>query len=242
MKTNWMRLTAFALVAAWIFPMTAQAGDRVRYQFQVFRLTGRFEHKTAQEEALWGGDAAEWDKIKDEVTIFDNGAFQLGSDLLRIDRDGCSWNDRKLTFEEGLTVPLPEEKIKLIYSPNILKREGELVRMKIESRQLFEHMDQRDDGLFELKKTTLPVGMDIEVRAEREARDVFRISRLKLDLRTVNGREEAKGTRLPVGRPLLREFEYILQLIAREQKNFGVLLQPKGTHVAFIIRIEVDDN
>jgi len=233
-------ITVWVAVAGWTVSATAEE-DKVRYQFQVFRLTGSFDRETSLEKEIWAGSPENWEEIKGEVALFDRGEFRIGSDRLRIGRHGCYWNDRKLTFEEGIREPLPEEKIKLIYSPNLMKRLGELVHLKIESRQPFEYMERGDDGLFRLKQLSLPVGMDIEIKAEREARNVFLLSYLELELRTVNHREEAVGTRLPVGRPILEEHEYRLRLKVREQKNYGILIRPRGARGGIIIRIEVDD-
>jgi len=229
-----------AVISGWL-PAAAADRGKVRYECQVFRLAAGFEQRTSLEKAIWEGSPAEWDLIKDEVTLFDSGEFRIGSDRLRIHRHGCFWNEQQLTFEEGHRTPLPEGRIKMIYSPNLLRRQGELVRMKIESREPFQFMSRRDDGLFELQEMTLPVGMDIEIKAEQPEKDVFLISYLEVELRTVEHRERAPGTRLSVGRPVLAEYEYKLRLRVRESKNYGVLLQPEGSPGAIIIRMEIDD-
>jgi len=45
---------------------------------------------------------------------------------------------------------------------------------------------------------------------------------------------------LDVGRPILKEWEYIMQLELQENKSYSILLKPKGISGAVIIRIEVE--
>ena len=215
--------------------------DKVRYRCQVFKLSSAFESKTSLEKEIWEKSDKSWDKIKDEVTLFDTGEFRLGKDRLRIERDDCYWNDTMLTFSEGHKAALPEDRISLIYSPNITRKQGELVRLKIESKQPFQFMEQNESGLFELKELHLPVGMDIELRAERDGKDHILVSYMELELRTVNRRAKAQGTHLPVGRPEMDEVEYKLKLRLRERKSYGILLRPKNSKAAIVMRIEVDD-
>lgn len=216
-------------------------GDLVRYQIQVFRLAGGFQSKTSLADDIWRGSKDAWHKLRREVRLFDKGEFQLGDDKLEINHRGCFWNGMKLTFEEGYKAKLPPEKIKMIYSPNILKKTHELARMKIESKQPFQYLQRREDGLFELKEARLPVGMDIEIKAEDKGDDVFLISYLEIDLRTVGRRERVPGVNLAIGYPILREWEYKMKLFVEEGRNYGILLRPKGTSGAIVIRMEVED-
>ena len=48
------------------------------------------------------------------------------------------------------------------------------------------------------------------------------------------------GLCLDVGRPILKEWEYIMQLELQENKSYSILLKPKGISGAVIIRIEVE--
>lgn len=232
-------LTLLTLIAI-AFPCAA-GDEKVRYRCQVFKLSGSFGSRASLENEIWGGSSESWDRISNEVTLFDKGEFRLGKDRLKIDRKGCYWNDRKLTFEEGHKVNLPKDRINMIYSPNILRDQGELVRLKVESGQPFEFMKPTDSGLFDLKKIKLPVGMDIELLAAKDGKDHFLISYMELELRTVNRRAKVKGTHLPIGRPQVDESEYKLKLRLRERKSYGILLQPKESRSAIIIRIEIDD-
>lgn len=233
----------YGLSFVWL-PASADAGKisrHVRYECQIFRIAGDFRSDTSLDKGIWAGDKKAWEKIRKSVTLFDTGTFRLGSDKLEINRKGCHWNGQKLTFEEGYKKKLPEDKIKMIHSPNLLRKTGELVKMDIESRQPFPYFVKREDGLFELKEIRLPVGLVVEIRAEDKGRDVFLISDLKLQLRWVSKREPIPGVNLPIGRPILQEQDYWLRLFIRESKNYGILLRPEGSSGAIIIRMEVDD-
>ena len=214
--------------------------DKVRYRMQVFRISGNFYSDLALKESIWKGSEDDWDRIKDSVQLFDKGTFQLGKDKLEIDHRGCFWNSKQLSFGSDDQDKLPTEKIKMIYSPNIVRKSKQPVRMKISSERPFQYMTKQEDGLFKLKELPLPAGLDIEICAENKKGDFFLISSLVLTLRTVTERELIPGVDLPIGRPLLHTSEYSLRLYLQEDKSYGILLHLPGSGI-IIIRIELDD-
>ena len=234
-------MTVFTLGLA--FSVFLRAEDiPIRYAFQVFQLTGGFTENTSLKGEIWNDSATAWDAIKDEVLLFDEGEFLNGKDRLVMKPDGCFWNDQELTFEEGHEADLPERKIKMIYSPNLIRKENEVVRLKIAATRPYQFMAEQDKGLFKLQEIKLPTGLDIEIKAHSNEEDHFEISHLGLDLRAVNRREKAEGTSLPVGKPILDESKYVLKLHVREYRSYGILLHPKGSDGIIIIRFEVDDD
>ncbi len=214
----------------------------IRYAFQVFQLTGGFTEKTSIKEDIWGGASTDWDKIKSEVVLFDEGEFLNGKDRFVMKPNGCFWNDQELTFEEGHEADLPERKIKMIYSPNLMRKENELVRLKITASRPYQFMSAQGDNVFKLQEIKLPTGLDIEIKAHSPEEDRFEITHLGLELRSVNRRERSIGTSLPVGKPILDESSYALRLSIREYRSYGILLHPKGSDGLIIIRFEVDDD
>ena len=222
-------------------PASAKISDKVRYRMQVFRITGAFRSDMSLKRPIWKGSPEDWDKIKESIQLFDQGTFTLGKNKLAIDHKGCFWNCERLSFESGHKKKLSAEKIKMIYSPNILRKTKQPVRMKISSEQPFQYLARREDGLFELKEMDVPVGLDIEICAEDKGNDVFLISQMKLILRTVTEREKIPAVNLPVGRPILHTSDYALRLFIQESKSYGILLRPRGSG-AIIIRIELDDD
>ncbi len=213
----------------------------IRYAFQVFQLNGSFSDKTSLENKIWSDSTAAWERIENDVTLFDKGEFRNGKDRLVMEPKGCFWNDRELTFEEGHQAALPEKKIKMIFSPNLIRKERELVRLKIASTLPYQFMKAREDGLFEVDEIMLPTGLDIEIKAHQDKEDSYEITYLELDLRSVNRRETLRGIALPIGKPILDEVEYRLKLTVREYRSYGILLRPKGSDSLIIIRFEVDD-
>ncbi len=212
----------------------------IRYAFQVFQLGSGFTKKTSLREKIWRASDKTWNRMKDEVTLFDSAEFRNGKDKLVFRSKSCFWNEQMLTFEEGKNAKLPD-KLKLISSPYVKRKEKELVKLKIRSEQPYEYMEPREDDLFKLKEIKLPTGLDIEIRAHTAGRDVYDVDHLKLHLRVVTEREPAEGTRLPVGKPVLKESEYKLSLRIEEYDSYGILLQPKGMDSMIVIRFEVDD-
>lgn len=236
------RFFLFLIVMSLALANVVQAEERpIRYAFQIFQLSSGFTQRTSLRNKIWDASDKTWGKMKDEVVLFDFGEFRNGDDKLLMRSKSCFWNDQMLTFEEGYKTKLPEKKIKIISSPNVYRKEKELVRLKITSEQPYQYMEPHGDGLFKLQEIKLPTGLDIEIRAHTARKDVYEIDHLKLDLRVVSKREPAEGTNLPIGKPILNESEYVLHLRVEEFDSYGILLQPKGTDSTIIIRFEVDD-
>ena len=214
--------------------------ETVRYRMQVFRISGNFSSNLSLEDSIWRGSKEDWDRIKDSVQLFDKGTFQLGKDKLEINDRGCFWNRKQLSFGSDDKKKLPTGKIKMIYSPNIVRRSKQPVHMKISSERPFQYMIRKEDGFFELLEMSLPVGLDIHVCTENKRGDFFLISSLVLTLRTVTERELIPGGDLPIGRPLLHTSEYSLRMYLEEDKSYGILLRLPGSGV-IVIRMELDD-
>lgn len=232
---------AIALGTAWA-SCAAQAEDEhtVTYEFQVFRLSGEFRSQTSLDQGVWKGSDEQLQELGRAVTLFDEGEFRWRNGQLKISEQGCYWNDLRVTFEKGQEVDFPEQ-IKLIHSPTIRKEVGKRIRLTIDSKTPLQFMRRRDDGLFELKETALPVGLDIWARATDEGGGALRLDDLDIKLRTVVKRERLEGVSLRVGKPVLRELDYHLEFVARERVGYGVLLRPKGSLGAMVVRIAVSD-
>lgn len=234
-----------ALLSGLLFASSVTAADEsdrlVRYELQVFRLDGAFRTKTSLSPEILNADADSLKKIQAAVTLFNNGQFNWGNEELKLNNKGCFWNGKKLTFEEGYREPLPAGKLKMIYSPTVVKPLGQVVRLKIESDTPFQYMERQPNGSFELKKLTLPVGMNIAVRAEQNPKGGFRIEKLGVELRSIGSRAEIPGVTLPVGKPKLRKWDYQLQFNASPRKGYGILVRPEGTTGAMLIRIAITE-
>jgi len=223
--------------------LSARAEEqKVRYRLQVFHLRANFYNKTSLSENIWASSKETWEKTKKNVTLFDSGQFRRRRDRLEINNKGCFWNKTKLTFDEGYKQKLPSDKIKLIYSPNILKRNKESARMKIEARQPFQYFEKKENNLFELKEMHLPVGMDIHIRSEAKDKNTFLISDFKVILQSVNQREKIRDVNLPVGKPILQKQEFNMKLRVKKNKNYGILIRPDNGDGALLIRLKLEDH
>lgn len=222
---------------------SAWAGDSaaklLEYELQVFRLDGAFRSKTFLSPDIRRADERLLSALDDSITLFNKGEFIWGSETLRLDGKGCFWNGKKLTFEEGYREKLPDGKAKMIYSPSVIRPVGDLVRLKIESDSPVQYMQPRGDGLFELEKTTLPVGMDLEVKAIKNEKGGFRIEYFEVELRSVGSRETVPGIGLAVGKPRLKNWKYTLKFNVQPRKGYGILVRPEGTTGAMLIRLAV---
>lgn len=242
---KWRQLGLALLLGQLCLSLARAADDSdrpVQYELQVFRLDGAFRTKTSLSPEIWNADEAALKKIQGSVTLFKEGQFNWSNEELKLNHNGCFWNGKKLTFEEGYREPLPDGKLKMIYSPSVVKPLGKLVSLKIESDTPFQYMQQQEGGTFELKELTLPVGMNLEVRAQQHPRRGFRIENLKIELRSIGSREELPGVALPVGKPNLRVWQYQLQFNASPRKGYGILVRPEGTTGAMLIRIAISES
>ena len=224
-----------------ILPARAEE-QKVRYRLQVFHIRTNIHNKTSLSENIWAGSKETWEKTKKNVTLFDSGQFRLRRDRLEINDKGCFWNKTKLTFDEGYKQKLPSDKIKLIYSPNILKKNKESARMKIEAKQPFQYFEKIENNLFELKEMHLPVGMHIYIRSEAKDKNTFLISDFKVLLQFVNQREKIRDVNLPVGKPILQKQEFIMKLQVKKNKNYGILIRPEDGDGVILIRLKLEDH
>ena len=107
------------LIGCWVLSLlfAGQAFGKeppIRYGFQVFQLNGGFTQETSLTDEIRTSSDDSWDKIKDQVVLFDKAEFRNGKDKLVMYPKGCFWNEKELTFEEGHEASLPEKKIKMI--------------------------------------------------------------------------------------------------------------------------------
>jgi hypothetical protein len=217
----------------------AEGGVRVR--LQIFRTVGdMYLEETSLRENIWAESREDWERVKKSVTLFDHGHLRLGDNRLEINERGCYWNRSQLTFREGDRVKLPEDRIRLIHSPSVRMETRKYSTVKIESKQLFEYFERREDGLCEPKRMELPTGLTIGIRPQIEKDDWILFKEMKITLRSVGKREKIPGLELQVGRPILETQQYVLGLRVRPRRNYGILLRPGDGHGAIFIRLFAD--
>lgn len=242
MNGRWFPLTLLLLPLGPPNSEQMPADREVRYELQVFRLDGAFRSSTSLSPGIFKGDELPSQKTRGAVTLFNQGQFDWSNaQQLKLGSKGCFWNGRKLTFEEGHRAKLPDGKLRMIYSPTVNRRLGEIVRLKIESDTPFQYMEKQSDGSFQLRKMTLPVGLDLEVRARDNADAGYQIDHFQVELRSIGSREQIAGVALPVGKPKLRKWNYDLQFHVSPRKGYGILIRPDGATGAMLIRVAVSE-
>jgi hypothetical protein len=227
-----------ALGVALLFSCAAAANsaEEVQIRFQIFALAGRVSGDTDLDEGIWDGDRDEWEQVEDAVTLFDEGHFRVGRGTLRLkDDEGLFWNQEKLSFVESQKVDLPADRIRRINAPSVLLEKNKYYTIKITSKQSFQYLEKRPDGLFELKQIDdLPTGLDIRVQP-KDHRGRIRFDNMDIGVRAVGRREPVPGVDLPVGVPIVEERKFKLELCVRPNTTYGVLLEMKNGQGAIVI-------
>lgn len=209
----------------------------IQIQCQIFKLTGSPPGKTSIDESIWTTEETP-DALKGRVTVFSRGWFKLGKDKLEFKDGRCLWKKKALPIDDKQALKLPEDRIKLVYSPVIVMEEHSTRIVKIGSEQPIQFFEKRKDGLFELKEIKLPTGLDIEIEAkEEEDRGYILLTDMVMTMRSVERREKIEGVNLSVGRPVLGEQKYVFFFRVRPGKDYGILIRPERGQGALLIRL-----
>ena len=216
----------------------AREGNRIRIECQIFKLTGNFRAETRRDEQIWTTDEPP-EKLKNVVTVFNRGWFELGEDRLEFKDGRWLWKERPLPIGAKERVSLPEDKITIVYQPLVVEMEEHSSRtVTIGSQQPIQYFEKREDGLFELKEIELPTGLDMKIEAvEEEDRGYIRLTDIVMTMRLVESRETIEGVNLPVGRPILGEKKYTFYFRLRPGKDYGVLIRPQFGQAGLLLRL-----
>lgn len=212
--------------------------NRIRIQCQIFKFTGLLPGKTFEDESIWTTEETP-DALKDRVTVFSQGWFELGKDKLEFKDGKCLWKGKAFAIEGEQKVKLPEDFIKLVYSPVVTMDEHSPGGFEIKSTQPIQYFEKREDGLFELKEMELATGLDIEITepAEEEDKGYIRLTDMIMRMRSVEKRERIEGVNLSVGRPVLSEQKYEFYFRVRPGKDYGILIRPERGQGGLLIRL-----
>lgn len=217
----------------------ARPKNQIQIQCQIFKFTGNVPSKTFVDETIWTTEETP-EKLKDKVMVFSQGWFQLGKDKLEFKDGNCFWKHKVLPIDPNQKVKLPEDQIRLIYSPDIVMPEHSKRTVKIESEQPIQYFVKRKDGLFELKEIKLPTGLDIEIEAkEEEDKGYILLTDMVMTMRSVEKRKKIEGVNLSVGQPILGKQEYRFFFRVRPGKDYGILIRPEHGQGGLLIRLRV---
>jgi len=228
-------IIVFAFCAAYA---EGKEKNQIRIQCQIFKLTGSLPGKRFVDESIWTTEETP-DALKDKVTVFSRGWFELGKDKLEFKDGKCLWKGKAFPIGGKQKVKLPEDFIKLVYSPVIVVDEHSPGEFHIGSTQPIQYFAKRDDGLFELKEMELPTGLDFEItEPEEDEKDGYiLLTDIIMTMRSVEKREKIPGVNLSVGQPVLGEQTYIFYFRVRPGKDYGILIRPERGQGGLLIRL-----
>jgi hypothetical protein len=214
--------------------------NQLRIQCQIFKLTANVRPDITADEDIWTTEETP-EKLKHKVTVFRRASFELGKEEKLEFRDGkCLWKGEAFPIDGGQKVKLPEESIRLVYSPIVVEMEEHFPGgFVIESKQPIQYFEKRQDGLFELKEIVLPTELVIDINKPKEEEDkgYIVLEDMTMTMRSVARRKKIPGVNLSVGRPILGEQKYIFYFRVRPGKDYGILIRPELGQGALLIRL-----
>ena len=218
----------------------AREKNQIRVQCQFFKFYGTFPGTTSAKEKIWTTDEPP-EKLKNRVTVFSQGEFELGENKLTFKEGLCFWNKTEIPLTNPKKLNLPEDQIRWIDSPEIVLYEHSSGSFNLASKQPIQYFEKREDGLFELKEIELPTGLDIEITDadESEEHGYIDLADIIIRMRSVERREKIKGVNLSVGRPVLGEQKYVFFFRLRPGKDYGILIRPERGLGGLLIRLRV---
>ncbi len=234
MRTHQL-LACLGLVFLWCAAGSA-AEKTVRVRCQIFEIRGNFQLKSSIGETIWftQNDKLEAE-LEESITFFDRAEFQIWKNVLKMDQNGCYWNDNAVDFEAE-NVNLPVNKVKLIYPTFMDVKERGLGKILISSRNPYQFFVKRDDGLFELKEKKLPTGLDIKFTPSIKPSGDIMLNAFELVWRFIPERKKIEGVNLNVGEPILMKMDYNFDMSIKPGKFYGVVVRSPGRYGAIIVR------
>ena len=218
----------------------AREKNQIRVQCQFFKFYGTFPGTTSAKEKIWTTDEPP-EKLKNRVTVFSQGEFELGENKLTFKEGLCFWNKTEIPLTNPKKLNLPEDQIRWIDSPEIVLYEHSSGSFNLASKQPIQYFEKREDGLFELKEIELPTGLHIKITDadESEEHGYIDLTDIKIRMRSVERREKIEGVNLSVGRPIPGEQKYVFRFRLRPGKDYGILIRPKRGLGGLLIRLRV---
>lgn len=218
----------------------AREKNIIRVQCQFFKFYGNLPGTTSAKEQIWTTDEPP-EKLKNKVTVFSQGEFELGENKLEFKKGRCFWNKVEIPITDPKKLNLPEDQIRWIDSPEILLYEHSSGSFNLASKQPIQYFKKRKDGLFELKEIELPTGLDIEITDadESEEHGYIDLADIIMTMRSVERRKKIEGVNLSVGYPIPGEQKYVFFFRLRPGKDYGILIRPEHGEGGLLIRLRV---
>lgn len=218
----------------------AREKNIIRVQCQFFKFYGNLPGTTSAKEQIWTTDEPP-EKLKNKVTVFSQGEFELGENKLEFKKGRCFWNKTEIPITDPKKLNLLKDQIGWIDSPEILLYEHSSGSFNLASKQPIQYFKKRKDGLFELKEIELPTGLDIEITDadESEEHGYIDLADIIITMRSVERRKKIEGVNLSVGYPIPGEQKYVFFFRLRPGKDYGILIRPEHGQGGLLIRLRV---
>lgn len=234
-------LLLIILLAGSLVAHARERQEELRLRFLIFVIHGGMTSQIHEEDDIWAGDDRQWDQLKNRITLLEGGRFQIGPDQLKLNRDGCFWNDTTLFFGDAPTTDLPSPQVRMITAPDIYLGREDTSTVRIRSTRAVDYLVARSDGLYERANEEIPTGLIIKARPSLQD-DRAELDKMMVRVTAVARRQSVPGLEhLPVGRPIVQSWEYELDLEFDLRRPYGLLVHPADGLGHILIAMDVTD-
>jgi len=166
---------------------------------------------------------------KEVFILFERAELSVAGVELKADEQSWTWDAKGQHPHDG--------SIELISHPRVAAAPGEPFLVKTISHAAIDYLEKRPDGLFELKRSNVPLGIRFEGRLDEGKSDRLVELSLTIMANFVVKRRPIEGVKLDVGAPIIEEYE--TSAIVKAGRYYGLLLSTEGQG-GLIIRLRVD--
>ncbi len=216
------------------------AAEQIKVNIALFRCSTNLSGDTSLEDDVFIDKNMLSQDDKKALTIFTKAKLNFNENILTADKEGWKWNGSAFDFESLKKIQYPQDKVTLMSSPQIIVSEKETASINISSQQKIEYFEKSDNGLFELKSLEEPTGLEIEVTGEKIDTENIKLTDFTLSVRFVEKREGIKDTTLDVGKPVLKDKKFIMNLKLKNGKDYGILLFPQDGQGFLMLKIKTE--
>lgn len=166
---------------------------------------------------------------KEAFILFDRAELSVAGVELKADERSWTWDAKDQRPNDG--------SIELISHPRVAATPGEPFVVKTISHAAIDYLEKRPDGLFELKKSNLPLGIRFEGRVDEGKSGRLVELNLTIMANFVVKRRPIEGVKLDVGAPIIEEHETTATV--KPGRYYGLLLSTERQG-GLLIRLRVD--
>lgn len=207
---------------------------------EFYRVCGDISGKTSLADSVWSGLTQRKSQAKKgSLTLFTRANLTVADVQLKADEGGWTW--------DGEYNPPNDGEIELIARPRVLINMGERFGVRIASMQPFgvriasmqpiDYLERRPDGLFELKRSNVLLGIGFDGTVDEGKRGRLVLRNLTIMANFVVKRRPIEGVTLDVGAPIIEE--HAITITVKPGRYYGLLFSTEGQG-GLIVRLRVD--